>query len=137
MGDLLTKIGNSREVARIIHPRIGAWQRLTPRVILIDTQDAGSSMITIRAAFSAACALTLLLITQVMIGVDHMSNHDKPPQSTPHAVNWTPPSKIELVQRALEDGVADPRKIVVFAEQHDVTMTVDEVLAIIAELKRK
>lgn len=50
-------------------------------------------------------------------------------------VNWDPPAKRELVERALSDGMTDPAEIVEWAKNYKVTMTVEEVLRIKAELK--
>ncbi len=52
-------------------------------------------------------------------------------------VNWKPPTKRELVERALDDGTTDPKQIVAFAAEHNVKMTVEEVQAIVLELKKK
>ena len=54
--------------------------------------------------------------------------------SAPAAVNWDPPSKRDLVERALSDGMTDPAKIVEWAKNYKVTMTVDDVLRLKAEL---
>ena len=51
-------------------------------------------------------------------------------------VNWNPPTKRELVERALSDGMTDPAKIVEWAKNYKVTMTIEEVLRIKAELKK-
>ena len=50
-------------------------------------------------------------------------------------VNWNPPEKRELVQRALSDGMADPHKIVEWAKNYNVSMSVEDVSRIAAELK--
>lgn len=51
-------------------------------------------------------------------------------------VNWDPPSKRDLVERALSDGMTDPAKIVEWARNHRVTLTDEEVRKIQAELKK-
>jgi hypothetical protein len=51
------------------------------------------------------------------------------------AVNWDPPPKRDVVERALSDGVTDPAKIVELARNYNLTMTVEEVRQLIAELK--
>jgi hypothetical protein len=53
----------------------------------------------------------------------------------PGAVNWDPPPKRDVVERALSDGVTDPAKIVEWAKDYNLTMTVEEVRQLIAELK--
>ena len=68
---------------------------------------------------------------------DEKKMSEKESAESEKVVNWNPPSKLELVERALEDGTTDPKSIVVFAEQHDVKMTVEEVHAIVLELKKK
>lgn len=57
----------------------------------------------------------------------------KPP--APDVVNWAPPSKRDLVQRALSDGMTDPARIVEWAQNYKVSMTVEEVLRLKAELE--
>ncbi len=56
--------------------------------------------------------------------------------TAPGVVNWDPPAKRDLVERALSDGMTDPAKIVEWARNYNVTMTVEEVLRIKAELKK-
>jgi hypothetical protein len=56
--------------------------------------------------------------------------------TAPGVVNWNPPAKRDLVERALSDGMTDPAKIVEWAKNYKVTMTVEEVLRIKAELKK-
>jgi len=51
-------------------------------------------------------------------------------------VNWDPPAKRDLVERALLDGITDPAKIVKMAKDYKVTMTIEEVLRIKAELQK-
>ena len=51
-------------------------------------------------------------------------------------VNWEPPAKRDLVERALSDGMTDPAKIVEWASNYNVTMTVEEVLRLKAELEK-
>ena len=51
-------------------------------------------------------------------------------------VNWDPPTKRDLVEIALHAGMTDPAKIVKYAKKRRVTMTVEEVLRIEAELKK-
>jgi hypothetical protein len=58
------------------------------------------------------------------------------PATAPAVVNWNPPAKRDLVERALSDGITDPVKIVAWAKNYKVTMTVEEVLRIKAELKK-
>jgi hypothetical protein len=62
----------------------------------------------------------------------------KQSQDAPEAgvVNWDPPTKRDLVERALSDGMTDPAKIVEWASNHDVAMTVEEVLRLKAELQK-
>ena len=55
---------------------------------------------------------------------------------TPGVVNWDPPAKRDLVERALSDGMTDPAKIVEWASNYKVTMTVEEVLRLKAELEK-
>ncbi|MCL2589498.1 MAG: hypothetical protein FWD67_01150 [Betaproteobacteria bacterium] len=45
-------------------------------------------------------------------------------------VNWTPPTKRALVERALSDGMTDPARMVEWARNYNVTLTVAEVLRI-------
>jgi hypothetical protein len=54
--------------------------------------------------------------------------------SAPEVVNWNPPAKRDLVERALSDGISDPAKIVEWAASHKVKMTVEEVRRLTAEL---
>ncbi len=56
--------------------------------------------------------------------------------TTSGAVNWDPPAKRDLVERALADGMTDPAKIVEWAKTYKVTMTVDEVVRLKAELQK-
>jgi len=51
-------------------------------------------------------------------------------------VNWDPPAKRDLVEVALHAGMTDPAKIVKYARERRVTMTIEEVLRIKAELKK-
>ena len=51
-------------------------------------------------------------------------------------VNWDPPAKRDLVERALSDGMTDPAKIVEWARNYQVTLTVEEVVTLTAELKK-
>jgi len=51
-------------------------------------------------------------------------------------VNWDPPAKRDLVERALSDGITDPAKIVEWATNYQVTMTVEEVRRLKAELQK-
>jgi hypothetical protein len=55
----------------------------------------------------------------------------------PGVVNWDPPAKRDLVERALSDGMTDPAKIVEWAHNYKVTMTVEEVLRLKAELEKR
>jgi hypothetical protein len=50
-------------------------------------------------------------------------------------VNWDPPPKRDVVERALSDGMTDPAKIVEWAKGYNLTMTIEEVRQLIAELK--
>jgi hypothetical protein len=54
--------------------------------------------------------------------------------SAPEVVNWNPPAKRDLVERALSDGMTDPAKIVEWAANYKVKMTVEEVLRLKAEV---
>jgi hypothetical protein len=54
----------------------------------------------------------------------------------PGVVNWDPPTKRDLVERALRDGMTDPAQIVEKARNRKVTMTIEEVLRIKAELEK-
>ena len=65
-----------------------------------------------------------------------MSKRSAPETATTESgvVNWDPPAKRDLVERALSDGMTDPAKIVEWAKNYKVTMTVDEVLRLKAEL---
>ncbi|MEI9984979.1 MAG: hypothetical protein WDN69_18300 [Aliidongia sp.] len=56
--------------------------------------------------------------------------------AAPAVVNWDPPAKRDLVERALSDGMTDPAKIVEWAKTYKVTMTVDEVVRLKAELQK-
>ncbi|MEI9984977.1 MAG: hypothetical protein WDN69_18290 [Aliidongia sp.] len=56
--------------------------------------------------------------------------------TTSGAVNWDPPAKRDLVERALADGMTDPAKIVEWANNYKVNLTVEEVLSLTAELKK-
>jgi hypothetical protein len=51
-------------------------------------------------------------------------------------VNWDPPAKRDLVERALADGMTDPGKIVAWALNYKVALTVEEVLGLKAELQK-
>ena len=62
---------------------------------------------------------------------------DAPNDPNSAVVNWNPPSKEELVSRAISDGMTDPAKIVEWAKSRDVKLTVKEVRAIKAKLKTK
>jgi hypothetical protein len=55
----------------------------------------------------------------------------------PGVVNWDPPAKRDLVERALSDGMTDPAKIVEWAGNYKVTMTIEEVLRLKAELEKR
>ena len=57
-------------------------------------------------------------------------------ESAPAVVNWDPPAKRDLVERALSDGMTDPAKIVEWARNYKVVMTIEEVLQFKAELKK-
>ncbi len=62
----------------------------------------------------------------------------KVPQSAPPApgvVNWNTPKKRDLVERALSDGITDPAKIIAWAKNRNVAMTVEEVKSLAAEIK--
>ena len=50
-------------------------------------------------------------------------------------VNWDPPSKRELVERALSDGMTDATEIVAWAVNYKVTMTIEEVEKLREELE--
>ena len=67
-----------------------------------------------------------------------MSKQKKPKAASPPpaVINWNPPSKKELVERAVSDGMTDASKIVAWASNYKVTMTVDEVRHLMAELKK-
>ena len=52
-------------------------------------------------------------------------------------VNWDPPAKRDLVERAVSDGMNDSAEIVKYAKTRDLTITVKEVDAIRAELAKK
>jgi hypothetical protein len=54
----------------------------------------------------------------------------------PAVVNWDPPAKRDLVERALSDGMTDPAKIVKWAETYKVTLTTEEVVRLKAELQK-
>jgi len=60
----------------------------------------------------------------------------KSPASAPEVVNWGPPSKQDLVERAVSDGMTDPAKIIEWARNYHVTMTVDEVRQLMAHLNK-
>lgn len=60
--------------------------------------------------------------------------HHEASTPPPGVVNWDPPEKRDLVERALSDGMTDPAKIVAWARNYKVTMTVDEVVTLKAEL---
>lgn len=57
-------------------------------------------------------------------------------QQPASVVNWDPPSKRDIVERAVSDGMTDPAKIVKWAKDRNVTMTVDEVNRLKAQLKK-
>jgi hypothetical protein len=59
---------------------------------------------------------------------------DQPDVQAPGVVNWDPPKKRDLVERALSDGMTDPAKIAEWARNYKVTMTAEEVLSLKAEL---
>jgi erythromycin esterase-like protein len=67
-----------------------------------------------------------------------MSKHGHHENAAPEAgaVNWDPPAKRDLVERALSDGITDPAKIIEWAANYDVAMTVEEVLRLKAELQK-
>jgi hypothetical protein len=58
------------------------------------------------------------------------------PDGSKEVVNWNAPAKKDLVQRALSDGMTDPAKIVAWAANYKVTLTVEEVLRLEAQLKK-
>jgi len=49
-------------------------------------------------------------------------------------INWDPPKPRELVERALSDGMTDPVEIATWARNYKLTLTVEEVQRLIAEL---
>lgn|GEM_PF-1896500 len=63
---------------------------------------------------------------------------EKHPSATPTSgvVNWDPPTKRDLVERAVSDGMTDPARIVDWAKNYKVTMTVEEVLQIRKDLAK-
>jgi len=52
-------------------------------------------------------------------------------------VNWEPPKKIDLVERATSDGVTDPAAIVEMASRYKVSLTIDEVINLKTEIKKR
>ena len=72
------------------------------------------------------------------MGVRDMSKRKNNETSTPQpgVINWDPPKKRDLVERAVSDGMTDPAKIAAWARDYQVTMTVEEVLRLMAELKK-
>lgn len=61
----------------------------------------------------------------------------KPEASAPGMTNWDPPKKKDIVERAVSDGTTDPDEIVKMAKNYKVEMSVEEVKALIADLKKK
>lgn len=64
-----------------------------------------------------------------------MSKHKGGDAASGPVVNWEPPGKRELVERALADGESDPARIAAWARSRDVTMTVEEARRLIAEIR--
>lgn len=69
-----------------------------------------------------------------------MSKHNDQENAAPDTglINRTPPTKRELVERALSDGMTDPARIAEWASNYGnyhVTLTTEEVIRLIAELK--
>lgn len=52
-------------------------------------------------------------------------------------VNWDPPSKRDLVERAISDGMTATADIIAFAKGKEVHLTAEEVEHIKAELQKK
>jgi hypothetical protein len=65
-----------------------------------------------------------------------MSKKDRDTSTATGDINPEPPSKRDLVERALSDGTTDPAKIIKWASNYDVTMTVDEVVQLKKELSK-
>jgi hypothetical protein len=63
-------------------------------------------------------------------------NHHEDAAQEPGVVNWDPPATRDLVERALSDGMTDPAKIIEWASDHGVALTVEEVLRLKAELQK-
>ena len=55
---------------------------------------------------------------------------------TPGVINLNPPAKRDLVERALSDGMTDPAKIVTWAKNYKVSMTLDEVKSLALEINK-
>jgi hypothetical protein len=67
--------------------------------------------------------------------ISAMSKRKGQQNAEPGVVNWDPPPKRDVVERALSDGMTDPARIVEWAKDYNLTMTVEEVRGLIAELK--
>jgi hypothetical protein len=59
---------------------------------------------------------------------------DPKPAAAPGVVNWNPPAKRDLVERAVSDGMTDPTKIAAWSKNYDVTMTAEEVRRLMTDL---
>ena len=78
-------------------------------------------------------------VRSVPQGDPTVSNPQQPGSQSPvgGVVNWDPPAKRDLVERAVSDGMTDSAEIVKYAKTRDLTLTVKEVDAIRAELAKK
>jgi len=56
-------------------------------------------------------------------------------QASGGVINWDPPAKREVVERALSDGLTEPAKIVELGRAYKVELTLDEVRRFIAEIR--
>jgi hypothetical protein len=74
----------------------------------------------------------------IALRIEAMSKRSAPETATTESgvVNWDPPAKRDLVERALSDGMTDPAKIVEWARNYQVTLTVEEVVTLTTDLKK-
>jgi hypothetical protein len=64
------------------------------------------------------------------------TSNDKGHKTAPGAVNWNSPPKREIVERAMSDGITDPARIVSWAKNYKVDLTIEEVRHLQKELKK-
>jgi hypothetical protein len=86
--------------------------------------------------FLFVLCLLLANLTKSAAGVAIMADGQKPTTDARDSgtdsreagvVNWNPPAKRDLLERALSDGITDPAEIVEWAKKYKVSMTIEEV----------